>query len=171
MLLKCNLSKKTDPQKSFTFRGSQSQRFPLGNPNELPRAKSYSAVSHTVYREKRYYRDVLCAHIDSGFLSFLLPITDQKGVSVHSEERQNSSKRNLCVPHVPTAKGHKTQGCRMPLPAARTKVPLSSTHSQHSWETLAQLQRTPQHPSPFLHTHTRHSLSRRTHTLEKNRRR
>lgn len=115
----------------------------------MPRAKNYSAVSHPVYQEKRYDRDVLCAHIDSGFLNFLLLITGQKGASVHSEDRQNASKRNLCVSLVPSAKGHKTQGCRMPLPAARTKVPLSSTHSQHAWKTLAKLQRTPQHPPHF----------------------
>lgn len=54
----------------------------------------------------------------------------------------------------------------MPLPAVRTKVPLSSIHSQHSWKTLAKLRRTPQHPPPFYPSIP---FPRATHTLEKSR--
>lgn len=65
-----------------------------------------------MYQEKRYYRDVLCAHIDSGFLNFLLLITGQKGASVHFEER--TPRRETCAystyPALKVTK-HRAAGC------------------------------------------------------------
>lgn len=73
-------------------------------------------------------------------------------------DRQNASKRNLCIPRTqrPKVTKHRAAGC---LSAGIR--PLSSTHSQHAWKTSAKLQRTPQHPPhfypplPFPETHMR----------------
>ena len=147
MLLKWNLSKKTD-QKKFYFQGFTVSELPPWEPKWVAQSqKLQRSFPPGVPGKEILQRCPLCA--------YRLGLPQFPFANYWPERckcplwRKNSSKRNLCVFHVPSAKGHKTQGCRMPLPAARTKVPLSSTHSQHSWKTSAKLQRTPQHPPHF----------------------